>query len=185
MKDKLQTLSDRLNDISRSNRSIRLLKLYNKWTFVLSELTKVEKDPMEILKALTDNKSKLFAKEKADNQVELSLSRKLTTLYRNIRSIEEETGLYDLYLGYPMMEGAMSDGTYVRAPLFLYPLRLERKKRNGLEWHVEPISDQAPQLNRTLFLALQKLSNIHVPEFCFRKQKQKQHQSISKSGASG
>ncbi|QGH33500.1 hypothetical protein GI584_05475 [Gracilibacillus salitolerans] len=69
MKDKLQVLSDRLNDISRSNRSIRLLKLYNKWTFDLSELTKVEKDPMEILKALTDNKSTLFTKEKADNQV--------------------------------------------------------------------------------------------------------------------
>ncbi|WP_058306329.1 AAA domain-containing protein [Gracilibacillus massiliensis] len=167
MKHKLQTLSDRLNDISRSNRSIRLLKLYNKWTFDLAELAKIEKDPIEILKALTDNKSKLFVKEKADNQVELALSRKLTTLFRNIRSIEEETGLYDLYLGYPMIEGAMSDGTYVRAPLFLYPVRLERKKRNGVEWHVEPINDQAPQLNRTLFLALQKLSNIHVPESLF------------------
>ncbi|WP_035725617.1 DUF4011 domain-containing protein, partial [Gracilibacillus boraciitolerans] len=164
MKHKLQTLSDRLNDISRSNRSIRLLKLYNKWTFDLAELAKIEKNSMEILKALTDNKSKLFVKEKADNQTELALSRKLTTLFRNIRSIEEETGLYDLYLGYPMIEGAMSDGTYVRAPLFLYPVRLERKKRNGVEWHVESISDQAPQLNRTLFLALQKLSNIHVPE---------------------
>ncbi|SFL61593.1 Part of AAA domain-containing protein [Gracilibacillus orientalis] len=167
MKDKLQVLSDRLNDISRSNRSIRLLKLYNKWTFDLAELTKIEKDPMEILKTLTNNKSKLFTKERADNQTELALSRKLTTLFRNIRSIEEETGLYDLYLGYPMMEGAMSDGTYVRAPLFLYPVRLERKKRNGVEWHVDPIDDQAPQLNRTLFLALQKLSNIHVPESLF------------------
>jgi very-short-patch-repair endonuclease/chorismate mutase len=167
MKHKLQTLSDRLNDISRSNRSIRLLKLYNKWTFDLAELAKIEKVPMEILKALTDNKSKLFVKEEADNQTELALSRKLTTLFRNIRSIEEETGLYDLYLGYPMIEGAMSDGTYVRAPLFLYPVRLERKKRNGVEWHVEPINDQAPQLNRTLFLALQKLSNFYVPESLF------------------
>ncbi|MGP4039554.1 AAA domain-containing protein [Gracilibacillus sp. D59] len=167
MKSKLQVLSDRLNDISRSNRSIRLLKLYNKWTFDLSDLTKVEKSPIDILKALTNNKSQLIAKEKANNQVELSFSRKLTTLFRNIRSIEEETGLYDLYLGYPMMEGAISDGTYVRAPLFLYPVRLERKKRSGVEWHVEPISDQAPQLNRTLFLALQKLSNIHVPESLF------------------
>ncbi|GAQ19284.1 helicase [Oceanobacillus picturae] len=167
MKDKLQVLSDRLNDISRSNRSIRLLKLYNKWTFDLSELTRIDKNPMEVLLALTDNKSKLFAKENPGNQVELSLSRKLTTLFRNIRSIEEETGLYDLYLGYPMMEGAMSDGTYVRAPLFLYPVRLERKKRSSVEWHVEPLSDQSPQLNRTLFLALQKFSNIHMPESLF------------------
>nr|WP_114352083.1 AAA domain-containing protein [Saliterribacillus persicus] len=167
MKEKLQVLSDRLNDISRSNRSIRLLKLYNKWTFDLYDLAKVDKDPMEILNALLDNKSQLLIKERADNQIGLSFSRKLTTLFRNIRLIEEETGLYDLYLGYPMMEGAMSDGTYVRAPLFLHPVRLERKKKNGVEWHVDPINDQSPQLNRTLFLALQKLSNIHVPESFF------------------
>ncbi|MFC4389065.1 AAA domain-containing protein [Gracilibacillus marinus] len=164
MKGKLQVLSDRLNDISRSNRSIRLLKLYNKWTFDLSELSKIEKNPMDVLLGLINNTSKLLTKEKADNHVALSISRKLTTLYRNIHSIEEETGLYDLYIGYPLIEGAMSDGTFVRAPLFLYPVRLERKKIIGVEWHVNPISDEAPQLNRTLFLALQKLSNIHVPE---------------------
>ncbi|MDX8047605.1 hypothetical protein SH601_16715 [Gracilibacillus sp. S3-1-1] len=67
MKDKLQILSDRLNDISRSNRSIRLLKMYNKWTFDLAELTKVEKDPMEVLKALVDDKPNLAH---LDKQVE-------------------------------------------------------------------------------------------------------------------
>ncbi|ENH97584.1 hypothetical protein J416_06218 [Gracilibacillus halophilus YIM-C55.5] len=167
MKNKLQVLSDRLNDISRSNRSIRLLKMYNKWTFDLSQLIKIDKNPMEMLQALLNHQPKQLLKEKADDERVLSLSRKLTTLYRNIRSIEEETGLYDLYLGFPIIEGAMSDGTYVRAPLCLYPIRLDRKKKNGIEWHVEPIDDQSPQINRTLFLAMQKLSNFHVPESLF------------------
>ena len=40
MKDKLLHMRDKLNDISKRNRSIRLLKLYNKWSFDLAELDK-------------------------------------------------------------------------------------------------------------------------------------------------
>ncbi|WP_163536220.1 AAA domain-containing protein [Gracilibacillus sp. YIM 98692] len=167
MIEKLTVLRDRLNNISRSNRSIRLLKLYNKWTFDLNELLKIDKDPDQVLDDFIDKKTKSIVKEKADLDASFTLSRKLTTLYRNIKSIEEETGLYDLYLGYPFLEGAMTDGTYVRAPLFLYPIRLHRNKKNGIEWQVEPLIDQAPQLNRTLFLAMQKLSNLYVPDALF------------------
>lgn len=49
MKKKLVSLRDKLNNISKSNRSIRLLKKYNKWTFDLSELHKNAQDPLEIL----------------------------------------------------------------------------------------------------------------------------------------
>ena len=38
MKEKLIRMRDKLNDISRRNRSIRLLKIYNKWSFDLTEL---------------------------------------------------------------------------------------------------------------------------------------------------
>lgn len=52
MKKKLVSLRDKLNNISKSNRSIRLLKKYNKWTFDLSELLKMLKNPLEILEKL-------------------------------------------------------------------------------------------------------------------------------------
>jgi len=41
MKDQLIHMRDKLNDISRRNRSIRLIKLYNKWSFDLTEIDKL------------------------------------------------------------------------------------------------------------------------------------------------
>src|SRR5690625_4774077 len=164
MKEEMVLLKDRLNDHSRRNRSIRLLKLYNKWSFDLSETDKVNKDATPLLEGVIAGKAKTLVKQNAKNDEALVLSKKLQTLYRNVNSIEEETGLYDLYLGYPFISGSMRDGTYVRAPLFLYPVRLIREKRHGTTWRLDPLTDEDPELNRSLFLALQKLSDLHVPE---------------------
>lgn len=173
MKEKMTLLRDRLNDLSRRNRSIRMLKVYNKWTFDLNELEKVGLDQSEVVSNLVDKRPQRIVKSKTDDEESMILSKKLTTLFRNINSIEEETGLCDFYLGYPFLEGSMSDGTYVRAPLFLYPVRLERVKRHGVEWHVTPIDGEEPQLNRSLFLALQKFSGLHVTETLFEEAEEK------------
>lgn len=164
MKEKMVLLRDRLNDLSRRNRSIRLLRLYNKWSFDISELSKVNKDAVSLLKDVVAEKANTLVKQDPKNDEALVLSNKLQTLYRNVNAIEEETGLYDLYLGYPFISGSMRDGTYVRAPLFLYPVRLNRVKKHGVEWRLDPPTDEEPELNRSLFLALQKLSDFHVPE---------------------
>ncbi|GAB3049257.1 DUF4011 domain-containing protein [Virgibacillus ainsalahensis] len=176
MKEKMVLLRDRLNDLSRRNRSIRMLKLYDKWSFDISEVNRINKEPSNLLHDLIARKAKTLVKQDVADEEALILSKKLNSLYRNVKSIEEETGLYDLYLGYPFISGSMMDGTYVRAPLFLYPVRLERVKKHGIQWHVEPITDEAPQLNRSLFLALQKLSNLHVPETIYDEAEEKADQ---------
>ncbi|WP_281248905.1 hypothetical protein [Bacillus alkalicellulosilyticus] len=40
MKAKLIHMRDKLNDISKRNRSIRLLKLYNKWSFDVTDTSR-------------------------------------------------------------------------------------------------------------------------------------------------
>ena len=54
MKETLIYMRDKLNDISRRNRSIRLLKLYNKWSFDLTELDalSVEADSRSIVEKI-------------------------------------------------------------------------------------------------------------------------------------
>lgn len=165
MKDKLVYLKDQLNNLSKSNRSIRMLKLYDKWAFDLSQLNRLEqKDPRSVVESVTQRKgNKLLLKRDINNNVALTLSKKLTTLYRNINSIEEETGMYDLHLGFPYITGCALDGTYIRAPLFLYPVRLTRDKSNGLKWKLQ-VEETEPQLNRTLFLALKKMNDFDVDE---------------------
>ncbi|MEH7380195.1 AAA domain-containing protein [Bacillus sp. JJ1533] len=165
MKEKLTVLKDRLNDISRRNRSIRMLKVYNKWNFDLNEVTKINKNPLDILEAVIRNKRQIeLVKQNVRDEESLNLSGKLTTLYRNLKGIEDETGLYDLYIGYPFISGAMLDGTYIRAPLFLHHVKLERVKELGTKWVLHPMEDSEPMLNRPLFLAMQKLSNLTVPD---------------------
>ncbi|APC47774.1 hypothetical protein BME96_06130 [Virgibacillus halodenitrificans] len=165
MKEKMMYLKDRLNDLSRRNRSIRMLKKYDKWSFDLSMLNQLDKDPQTIIEAIITNKGKAdLLKQDVKNENALNLSGKLTSLYRNLKSIEEETGLYDLYLGYPFISGNMMDGTYIRAPLFLYPVKLNRIKTHGTKWVLETMSDSEPMLNRSVFLAMQKMSDLHVPD---------------------
>ncbi|WP_156289366.1 AAA domain-containing protein [Oceanobacillus salinisoli] len=168
MKEKITILKDRLNDLSRRNRSIRMLKCYNKWSFDLSDLEKINKNPQAILDGIILNDEKIeLLKQNVNNNETLHLSGKLTTLYRNLKAIEDETGLYDLYIGYPFISGSMLDGTYVRAPLFLHPVKLERLKSHGTKWMLNPVADSEPMLNRSLFLAMQKMSDLHVPEEMF------------------
>ncbi|PNE05135.1 AAA domain-containing protein [Priestia megaterium] len=163
MKEKLLHMRDKLNDISKRNRSIRLLKLYNKWSFDLTELDKrIENGSAEkvVQQIFTNFKSDIsIVSPKMDDEETLYLSKKLTDLYRNVKSIEDESGVHDFYMGYPFLAGTMSDGTFFQAPLFLYPVRLEKNNTNQQKWILRK-TEEEPQLNRTLFLAFKKVNNL-------------------------
>lgn len=51
----------------------------------------------------------------------------------------------------------------IQAPLFLYPLRLEKNNVNTQKW-VLKLEEGEPQINRTLFLAFKKLNNLTFTE---------------------
>lgn len=168
MKEKLVYLKDRLNDLSKRNRSIRMLKLYDKWAFDISNVNKLNNtNAQTVVERIVAQKGNVeLVKQNMQDDISLVLSRKLTNLFRNIKGIEEETGLYDLYMGFPFITGKMLDGTFIRAPLFLYPVRLEKEKAGGTRWKVY-MEEGQPQLNRTLFLAFKKFSGIDIPEVIF------------------
>ncbi|WHY79941.1 AAA domain-containing protein [Neobacillus sp. WH10] len=173
MKDKLIHMRDKLNDVSRRNRSIRLVKLYNKWSFDLTELDNLsnisnEKESSAIVEQVIKQTKReiTLLKPSIDNETSMVIARKLTDLYRNIKGIEDETGIHDFYLGFPFLSGILSDGTFFQAPLFLYPVRLEKNNVNFQKWVLK--SDEGgPQINRTLFLAFKKLNNLTFTEEFF------------------
>ena len=118
MKDQLIHMRDKLNNISRSNRSIRLLKLYNKWSFDLTELDQLSDE--EIVSAsiveqiISHSKNEItLLKLKSNDETSMLISKKLTDLFRNIKHIEEETGIHDFYLGFPFLSG-----TFLMGPFF-------------------------------------------------------------------
>lgn len=166
LRQKLILLKDRLSDLSMGNRSIRLLKVNHKWGLDLSRLDGVRGagTTEQILEGVLSRRAKVpLLRITSDERRLMSLGHRLTTLYRNLRRIEEETGMYDLYLGYPFLSGNLSDGTFIQAPLFLYPVRLERRDASNRIWELHR-GEGDPQLNRTLMLALRKFHRFHVSE---------------------
>ena len=168
-------MRDKLNDISKRNRSIRLLKLYNKWSFDVTELdtlAMLSKEKISLLvveQIISQSKNEItLLKPTITNEKSMIISKKLTDLYRNIKAIEEETGIHDFYLGFPFLSGKLYDGTFFQAPLFLYPIRLERNNVNSQKW-VLKLDEGSPQINRTLFLAFKKLNNLTFAEEFFEK----------------
>jgi very-short-patch-repair endonuclease len=172
MKDQLVHMRDKLNNINKRNRSIRLLKLHNKWSFDLTELDKLSEEDQGVSKKIVDkivkqSKSEItLLKPSMDDDDSMVLSKKLTDLSRNMKSIEEEKGIHDLYLGFPFISGTLQDGTFFQAPLFLYPVRLERNNVNSQKWLLR-LDEGEPQINRTLFLAFKKFNNLTFTEQFF------------------
>jgi superfamily I DNA and/or RNA helicase/very-short-patch-repair endonuclease len=89
-------------------------------------------------------------------------SQSLNYLNREINAIEKETGRYELYIGYPFVEGYFKDKTFVKAPLLLFPVRI---KKEGDCWYLENIADQNILLNKVFLMAFSKYNGIKLNEF--------------------
>ncbi|MBP2021491.1 superfamily I DNA and/or RNA helicase/very-short-patch-repair endonuclease [Clostridium punense] len=96
---------------------------------------------------------------KRDKLVEYSVS--LRALLREITSIIKETGRNELYVGYPFVEGKLKDDTFVRAPLFMFPVSL---LRDGDSYYLENKEEAVIYLNKVLLLAICKHNEIKVKD---------------------
>lgn len=109
---------------------------------------------------ITDEK---FEKLKEDIQKNfenfISYSKSLQTLKREIDFIEKETGRYELFLGYPFIEGKFKDGTYVKSPLLLFPVKITKERD---EWYLENLLEEEVLLNKVFFIAYQKYNEEKI-----------------------
>lgn len=196
---RLKQLSDRLINITKGNRSIRLLRKTKQRCFDLAELAPLnprtcgvvldnilaEKsadlltykdcpiDPREArYELLIDEKDELEEQETPEfKKVKLfrKLFSNLTQLSRFASAVEAETGAEDLYLGYPWLCGVCDDteGTYLQAPLMLFPVRLRLESSPRLKWVVEPRDGAEPIFNGALAMALKLYHNAELDETFF------------------
>jgi superfamily I DNA and/or RNA helicase/very-short-patch-repair endonuclease len=91
----------------------------------------------------------------------LDASKGLTYLTREINAIEKETGRYELYVGYPFVEGLFNDGTFVKAPLMLFPVKI---KKEADDWYIDNIEEQNILLNKVFLMAFTKYNNSKINE---------------------
>jgi superfamily I DNA and/or RNA helicase/tetratricopeptide (TPR) repeat protein len=191
----LMGLRDRLNNLNPRNRSLRLMRIAKEWNFDLKVLDNIEicatdrilnsllKDitPIQLMKI--DHEAGIYEEiegEESHIKVQKRYYNHLNTLYRKINALESETGIYDLFVGYPFVECKCIDGTYLRAPLLLNPCHLERIKDPYYGWILKTDNEFRPIINETLLMGLQKFSQLVIPRDFFELEKDiDEHELIS------
>ncbi|GAA0692417.1 MULTISPECIES: AAA domain-containing protein [Clostridium] len=94
-----------------------------------------------------DDKLKKFREEI------LSYSDNIKVLVKEIKNIERETGRYELFIGYPFVEGYFKDGTFTRAPLLLFPIEVVKI---GGKWAIVNKIDSPVILNKVFLIGYAK-----------------------------
>ena len=130
-------------------KEVELQKLYDK--NLDDEEVKIKEDEIKekFKKKLDEQEEKI--QKKLEKQ--LGYIHNIKTLSKEIKNIKKETGRDELYIGYPFIEGAFKDNTFVRAPLFLFPVLVNI---NGSTVNLENSIDSPILLNKVFILAHSK-----------------------------
>lgn len=95
-----------------------------------------------------------------EKDIIIDYSVSLKALCREIEEVNKETGRMELFIGYPFVEGNLKDNTFIRAPLFLFPVKLIKL---GDSWRIENVNESSIVLNKVLMLGIAKHNEIKIP----------------------
>lgn len=101
----------------------------------------------------------------AESQAERldALQAQLESLYEQQLQLQETQGSQALYLGYPLLQfPASADGRNLSAPLYLWPLQLERSAEETRQWRLEYKGAHPPKLNPVLQRYLKARSDFDL-----------------------
>lgn len=160
---------------SRNNTELQISEDPYEWYNTESKKLKDEQNIInqEEVKKLTDseNFSELKLKEleeKLNNMLEdadeklrtkqdrlSGYSGNIKTLIKEIKSTEKETGRYELYIGYPFVEGYFKDKTFTKAPVFLFPIEVNKK---GNKWYIKNKVEFPVILNKVFLIGYAKFN---------------------------
>ncbi len=152
----------RLTNLSTNNRSLFLPRLSEQFIDVQS-LSQLNGEPaFSIIEALIEGKKKSICPLQ-DSRMEIAneASLKLKKLNRTDEFIFDEGGSHDLHVGWPFVHGKFADGTFVRAPLLFFPVKLEADER---QWRLIPRKEAEITLNKSFLLGYSYYNKVAVDE---------------------
>ena len=140
-----------------------LLNLSAEYFLDIHELDFLQNKPsFNIIEQLIAQKNTISLCEIHDPRYERvnEASKRLRKISRTEKFIEEERGSEDLYVGYPIVKGKLSDGTVVRCPLMFFPVHLNQKNE---AWQIQS-RDEAVTLNRSFLLAYSHFNQVPISD---------------------
>ena len=162
VEETLRELSKKLININKTNRMLFLPKLAAKYAVDLFDANG-RYNPLDILFSATEP---MVISEAADQ--DLPRTNPARERYKNLVNLIRESsrdmrdkGQNDLYIGYPFVQGCLSNGEFgIRAPLCLFPVTLDRST-TSISIALDPTRDVV--YNSTLILAHYKFNSITSP----------------------
>jgi len=152
----LRELEKKLINISRGNRLLYQGRISMKNTFDIMRL-----QDMDILGLLFGTKRVLKLCDIANSKEDEKVYRHLNQVIREVNRELREKGQYDLYVGYPYVQGKMPNDDFdIRAPLALFPVTLEKDARSITLTYD---SSRDAMYNNTLILAYIKATGQNRP----------------------
>lgn len=148
----------RLTNLSQANRSLKLGKLSKRKDIDLSELGHLNGfSSVDILsKMVSGGQVSIIKNHSARDEGNNLADRRLNKIWHEVNTIYEETGTYDLFIGYPFVEGRFLDGSIARCPLVLFPVKLIRNFQGTPRWVLRAEKEEDLSFNKTFFLAYEK-----------------------------
>jgi hypothetical protein len=154
----LNHYKDRLTNISKRNHNLYMGKIVKQKNFDLSLLNINSK----IVEFLTNKRISILELNIENSKYADILEKNIITLYRNVNKSEKETGSYDLYIGYPYVEGVLKkDNFAIKAPLVFIPVKFKRNKR---DFSIKKDKEKDIVFNRDLILAISKKERVDIED---------------------
>lgn len=147
-----QEVTKRMDKLLRAQRDE--LKRRHSSANLETALEQLQRRYEEELKLQLDQVEKRFKQK-------IECSARLSYLLREINATEKETGSYELYVGYPFIEGRFIDDNFVRAPLVLFPVKVYRRSNS---WLMEISKEDEVIVNKVFLYAYAKCYGTRPPE---------------------
>jgi len=152
----LRELQKKLVNISRNNRLLYMGKIYRKTGFDLATVR-----DLDLMGLLFGRKKSLKLCDSTKSAEDLRIYKALNELIREVTRDMRDKGLYDLYIGYPFVEGRLPGEDFdIRAPLALFPVILD-KDAKSVSVRLDDSRDVI--YNNSLLLAFIKFSGKNRP----------------------
>lgn len=152
----LRELEKKLINISRGNRLLYQGRISRKNTFDVMTLP-----DMDVMGLLFGRKRVLKLCDSAKSAEDMKVYKHLNEIIREVNRDLRDKGQYDLYIGYPFVQGKMPNDDFdIRAPLALFPVILEKDSRTIT---LSMDNSRDAMYNNTLILAFIKSTGRNTP----------------------
>ena len=128
------------------------------------KIEKKFKDKTKMTVAETRNENLRRERLKRDElkKAHLSQVNHLRILKREVDEFAKETGRYEMFVGYPFVQGELNRETMIKAPLLLFPMNITIRDEFTVE--LEFKKDEPVQLNKVFILAYAKHHKLIVDD---------------------